>query len=767
MAEMLDFCETPIKGRALKRIVEHERDATLFLPQATSSPRIKHPRDDSQYHNNRDTAVCESMSHTTSQTPSWQKHSIKPSELKESLESFIDRPTQNLNETNLNEHKSSATNSKSDYSAARRPAGDLLDLHDDQDTTPSHQWEETPSPARMPQQFYTAKQFAPKFDETLMVELLRISSPITQHFPSTQRAPGVMSFDRENDLQSQHHENIGHIDAASPYGNGNSRLRDNGRRSRSISPVSSELSKVDPQAESLQKAVSYALNPKRAETQYGDESPSCYLPRDESIAMRYRLARSDRSHNNTKPAHQSRPVIDFDLPPKNVETRAIEPLKPKSPLITQEPKIDHAPAPPITATPTPIHGTQDNENRRQLTPQATSPTAREAELLAALTRVNDECERRGQLLETMISKVAQDDADQSYKHKRLETEQRLQQIEQILLQQKRKTDQPAAQIADRLASHQPSQQVKIQEQPVDIERTSSRNARYSPRPTTNCAEPCSQDKSHFRPAVYQEPSIPSNSVQERIMLWGQEVPSNPEELSQRRGFNSTIGDLTNEQRRQSAQIRDRSGPRAKSALGTRSPLLGTEQAPYPLHTPLVTPIPIHQQGKVDDLRFEDEIRRASVQADQRHISERWDKSTFDRRQISDAVRPLTADMMPDAADGRVSREQKIYHRLQLSKVDHMERNELGNLVKNILLQLDVALPDLPDTITNLGHNLLSSKEDVHQALISETFKLREFAENVHATLYGGDHIEGIVTSRRCLTDMNNRIGKLQRAYYRR
>lgn len=123
-------------------------------------------------------------------------------------------------------------------------------------------------------------------------------------------------------------------------------------------------------------------------------------------------------------------------------------------------------------------------------------------------------------------------------------------------------------------------------------------------------------------------------------------------------------------------------------------------------------------------------------------------------------------MMPDALDCQKSAGEKIFHRLQLSRIEQLGQVELANLVKNILIQLDVPYDDdLTSTVTTLGAKLEADTR-VHDALWHETTKLRAFAEDVHGTLYGGDHIEGAVTSPKCLQNMHHRVEKLQRALYR-
>lgn len=278
----------------------------------------------------------------------------------------------------------------------------------------------------------------------------------------------------------------------------------------------------------------------------------------------------------------------------------------------------------------------------------------------------------------------------------------------------------------------------------------------------------------------------NETLQEKVLRWGQDLRSGqnvdeegksmlgPRQRAQRMLINTPaiLSAANNEKVRNLSTLVEPTSLHGLPSSDIRSSAVLMGQAPYPLGTPNGVPdsglgqsTVFHgPQDKADDLthlvgalrQAEEEIARFK----------RMNTAKTAPRPIS-SVRPMTAAMMPDASDASMCPEEKLYNRLRLADVDRMDRNELGNFLKNILIQLDVPLSELAKTVTNLGHTVTTSQEQIPELLIAETCKLREFAENIHATLYGGSHIEGVVTSRQCLSDMYGRVGKLQRSYCRR
>ena len=171
------------------------------------------------------------------------------------------------------------------------------------------------------------------------------------------------------------------------------------------------------------------------------------------------------------------------------------------------------------------------------------------------------------------------------------------------------------------------------------------------------------------------------------------------------------------------------------------------------------PSTIHQQAEES---FHDKISRWDTSAPEEVIARAeamlhqsvGSQSRASKEVERKEVRPLTAEMMPDAKDITLCPSQKLYQRLQLDQIDNLERNEMGNLLKNILIQLDTPYDQLHCTVIALG-----DQQDANEKVIHECIKLRNFAEKVHASLYG-DSIEGAITSKRCLTEMHDRVDRL-------
>ncbi|KTW29733.1 hypothetical protein T552_00940 [Pneumocystis carinii B80] len=118
------------------------------------------------------------------------------------------------------------------------------------------------------------------------------------------------------------------------------------------------------------------------------------------------------------------------------------------------------------------------------------------------------------------------------------------------------------------------------------------------------------------------------------------------------------------------------------------------------------------------------------------------------------TRPITPQNMPDAHKP-ISKAEKIYYSLQLYKIDKLCSNETSNLLKNILIQLNIPFDSLPETITSIRYQLQQSS------------RLREFAEEVHLSLYEGEPMDPKLASKKCLGDMITKVDQLARSSRRR
>ncbi|CCJ28440.1 unnamed protein product, partial [Pneumocystis jirovecii] len=118
------------------------------------------------------------------------------------------------------------------------------------------------------------------------------------------------------------------------------------------------------------------------------------------------------------------------------------------------------------------------------------------------------------------------------------------------------------------------------------------------------------------------------------------------------------------------------------------------------------------------------------------------------------TKPITPQDMPDAHKS-LSKAEKIYYRLQLHKIDKLCSNETSNLLKNILVQLNIPFDLLPETITSIRYQL------------QQGLRLREFAEEVHLSLYEGEPMDPKLASKKCLGDMITKVDQLARSSRRR
>ncbi|KAG5439461.1 hypothetical protein PCANB_002035 [Pneumocystis canis] len=118
------------------------------------------------------------------------------------------------------------------------------------------------------------------------------------------------------------------------------------------------------------------------------------------------------------------------------------------------------------------------------------------------------------------------------------------------------------------------------------------------------------------------------------------------------------------------------------------------------------------------------------------------------------TKPITPQDMPDAHKS-LSKTEKIYYRLQLHKIDKLCSNEASNLLKNILVQLNIPFDSLPETIMSI------------RCQLQQSLRLREFAEEVHLSLYEGEPMDPKLVSKKCLGDMITKVDQLARSSRRR
>lgn len=149
-------------------------------------------------------------------------------------------------------------------------------------------------------------------------------------------------------------------------------------------------------------------------------------------------------------------------------------------------------------------------------------------------------------------------------------------------------------------------------------------------------------------------------------------------------------------------------------------------------------------------RLREALAKAQSQIAQLKVEKAAGKGPEDGHEMH--ARPLGPSMMPDAKNAKLAREEKIYYRLGLYKIDRLCSNETANLLKNVLIQLDIPLDQLIYEITHLSQKM------------REHSRLREFAMGVHEKIYGGERMEtdgaeGDIDVE-CLREMLDRVGKL-------
>lgn len=817
MAELLDNYESPVRRGANKDLLDKVNDETLFLPRAASSPKLL----------DSDTSVTigEKQQHpvsirhsaspaqTTSQTPSWQKHSMRPSsphavtQVYESSQLGQPSTSDAYRLGDSLEIPCEVTGPKTHSRAAHISHVEDSYWANRIGKEQIHQSDITPSPVRYQQQFYTAQQFGPVVDESLLVESLRIASPRLPNSPSVRTSASVTSLTSSKRNQSRremNHPDMAEQTFVAPETSitpnqlhKDERIESTSRHEldRSVSPVMSELSRVNSQATSLQRAISSALHEGVQSLRLPVEQSPEHLPLDFAIAAKYRKARSDRSLNTTMARFAtSRVGPTIELQPVEAEAPPIEPVKQASPLTERVTSLAQA----STSHENSVSNPQREETiqspvaRMKEQPRAMPPVEpvlaelpTVADLLITLERITEECSRRGHLIEVIAENL------------HTEHQAMTQQVESLTaLDQFRQQDEKVLEYQEQVLELQAKVQTLLsQAENARLERTKAsetavRNSR-SPSQALFHSEPSLakspvlQAPTPLRSGISLKPSLDEESFQEKILRWGQDVHIRPAEVE-------LPGTPMNVVRKAEEMLLNTPAILSGFSLNARQSSPGNEtigfaeqvrQNSLPMPKQHVAAPPLAKRLVVDGrgghMSLDQEARTTSTDIDQTYLLGALKRAEQEIARLKQAktvslpheesspVRPLTADMMPDARDTNIRQEEKLYTRLQLSDIDRLGPNELGNLLKNVLIQLDVPLAKLPVTITSLGASASVSHDHVHQILVEEALKLREFAESVHATIYGGDHIEGAVTSRQCLLDMHGRISKLQRAYDRK
>lgn len=111
-----------------------------------------------------------------------------------------------------------------------------------------------------------------------------------------------------------------------------------------------------------------------------------------------------------------------------------------------------------------------------------------------------------------------------------------------------------------------------------------------------------------------------------------------------------------------------------------------------------------------------------------------------------STKSIGPENMPDAYK-RIPNDQKLYNRLEMTRVDALDEIEVKNMIKNVLLLLGAPLSQLPETLTAIVKTL--RKEDIYY----------QFAMDVHETLYQGESIEAKTPEQHlaCLNKMSHVI----------
>lgn len=775
MAKFLDDYRTPDQRPTSNRqLVDSSRKN--ILPQAASSPKsdtfaLRLSQDEGRA---TPALTHRSMSPTpTSQSHSWHKHSMRPMSLADTNNNTIGDIDTARSPTNIS---SCITTRSTNFQPTQvSQVEDSYWGHAPASRAQVHS-EITPSPIKYKQEFFTARQFVGENESAsrkpnLSQNLADSSSPSAKRQDTgnalelagsveSYRPPATAAAET-GQLKSMIYEaSFGSERIGAEF---HTNIATVGNVTRCDSEHGSELSRVDSQGSSLQRAISMALQ--EVEADRSTSSPLEKLPLEEAIAARYRQTLSEQ--------HRS-PMAE--LGESQTEKRKGSDQAARIEIEREVVKFDKF-------IPLAIHSNTSMDRTKTIeAPKSTSEQQKISEVLSTLEKVTEECSRRGHMIEAMVENAANPRAVDLAVVEALESaDARSKQLEDQLRMYQTQVEEMARSLhAMRINSQiPPTQDDPTQAAPLNesdhlitaspLSRPGSATA-HARRSRSRC-ESAGQFDTAINHALETE-----ESFQEKVNRWDADLHSVKDAFPPKDSI----------RRAQEVLRRDTTSLLGAGQLSldrSRRTLPGHGDSKAAAYSTVITPrhlqvIEPTELNKVTTPRSQavthaQTIRSGSqnnLESPQNHRS-KVDFTAHPSEQqaaadSSSRVRPLTAAMMPDALDCQKSAGEKIFHRLQLSRIEQLGQVELANLVKNILIQLDVPYDDdLTSTVTTLGAKLEADTR-VHDALWHETTKLRAFAEDVHGTLYGGDHIEGAVTSPKCLQNMHHRVEKLQRALYR-
>ncbi|BFZ54553.1 hypothetical protein PYCC9005_001590 [Savitreella phatthalungensis] len=494
----------------------------------------------------------------------------------------------------------------------------------------------------------------------------------------------------------------------------------------------SDVSRADSQATSLQQAISNALataseSGRGARPTTGANSLPSQTPIEDAIVTRYRqsLGRNPllrtplgKAQRIASGSHVASASSRLNIVPP--VTAVGDPVKPGSPLISQ-------------------HAELYNDSTHTTRRDQPSKTKDEETLLTALQAVQDECSRRGDVIDGLERAAEAETSRASLRQGQLKAELAAAQATAVELEARlRGHEAEMAALRDRFEAvlRDREEEDSHRRQMIDaFEALKLNHARAMATPDATPPVPVYHDIDDTRaaqPSVHEMTagidSHAEESLQDKMTRWQDGAASGPPE-------------------------------------DTLAPQDSASAAPSVV---LEEKVAIDHTEEVRQLR--DQVARLTAE-----------NATLRTHAIHEepGVREIAATSMPDYDCARgVSR---TFETLHLSRIDALGHKARGNLCKNLLIQL--ALPydaDLATAVPNLVRRLHTAERDLahtlaHDAhrvaddaavLVHESLKLREFAETVHATLYAETDtgIDGVIIDERCLRSMASRVHKLNTLY---
>ncbi|CAA19316.1 SIN component scaffold protein Sid4 [Schizosaccharomyces pombe] len=110
--------------------------------------------------------------------------------------------------------------------------------------------------------------------------------------------------------------------------------------------------------------------------------------------------------------------------------------------------------------------------------------------------------------------------------------------------------------------------------------------------------------------------------------------------------------------------------------------------------------------------------------------------------------PLTSLNMPDSRFN-LAKEKQLYYRLGLQHIDQQCSVETANMLKTVLVQLNIPFAIFPSTIGQVRRQLQQGR------------RLYQWARNIHYLIYEENMRDGLV-SKQCLADMLKKIRELKK-----